>query len=149
MDTRIPGNLLTTAMGVMPHIDVTRALEMAQSLDVPFWPQLPHYSYYEDMYVQAAEHFPGIILDIEKRSLRFSMDKFLEELEETLLRFEDPSFFEISTTYSAVYHRFLELDLADRPAIRGQLEGPISFGFYVLDQDDRPILFDDTVRQSS
>jgi hypothetical protein len=147
MGTRIPGNLLTTAMGVMPHTDVARALDMAQSLDVPFWPQLPHYSYYEDMYVQSSEHFPGIILDMEKRSLRFSMDKFLDELEETLLRFEDPSFFEISTTYSAVYHRFLELDLADRPAIRGQLEGPISFGFYVLDQDDRPILFDDTVRQ--
>jgi hypothetical protein len=26
------------------------------------------------------------------------------------------------------------------------LEGPISFGFNILDQDDRPILFDDTVR---
>jgi hypothetical protein len=38
------------------------------------------------------------------------------------------------------------LDLSDRPAIRGQLEGPISFGFNILDQDERPILFDDTIR---
>ena len=30
----IPGNLLTTAMAVMPHKDVDRALEMALSLDV-------------------------------------------------------------------------------------------------------------------
>jgi hypothetical protein len=45
MDAQIPGNLLTTAMAVMPHTDVDRALEMALSLDVPFWPQLPHYSY--------------------------------------------------------------------------------------------------------
>ena len=44
------------------------------------------------------------------------------------------------------YHEFLTKDLTDRPAIRGQLEGPISFGFNVLDQDDRPILFDDTIR---
>ena len=146
MDNKIPGNLLTTAMAVMPHTDVTRALEMALTLDVPFWPQLPNYSYYEDMYVQAAEHFPGIILDIDKRTLRFSMDKFTEELEATLLQFDDPAIFDISETYSAVYHRFLALDLADRPAIRGQLEGPISFGFNVLDQDERPILFDDTVR---
>ncbi|MFO7646208.1 MAG: hypothetical protein R6W95_17635, partial [Desulfosarcina sp.] len=29
---------------------------------------------------------------------------------------------------------------------QGQLEGPISFGFNVLDQNERPILFDDTVR---
>ncbi len=146
MTNRIPGDLLTTAMAVMPHTDVDRALETALTLDVPFWPQLPNYSYYEDMYVQAAEHFPGIILDMEKRTLRFSMDRFIEEVEEALLKFDDPAYFDISETYSAVYHRFLELDLENRPAIRGQLEGPISFGFNILDQDDRPILFDDTVR---
>jgi hypothetical protein len=146
MDQKIPGNLLTTAMAVMPHTDVARAIETALTLDVPFWPQLPNYSYYEDMYVQAAEHFPGIVLDFEKQTLRFSMDKFAEELEATLLRFDDPAIFDISETYSAVYHRFLSLDLADRPAIRGQLEGPISFGFNILDQDERPILFNDTVR---
>jgi hypothetical protein len=50
----VPGNLLTTAMAVMPHTNVDRALEMALSLDIPFRPQLPHYTYYEDMYVQAA-----------------------------------------------------------------------------------------------
>jgi hypothetical protein len=146
MDPIIPGNLLTTAMAVMPHTDVGRALETALSMDVPFWPQLPNFSYYEDMYVQAAEHFPGIVLDLEKRTLRFSMDKFAEELEGTLLRFDEPELFDISETYSVVYHRFLAMDLKGRPAIRGQLEGPISFGFNILDQDDRPILFDDTVR---
>ena len=146
MAPNIPGGLQTTAMAVMPHTDVDRALEMALSLDIPFWPQLPNYSYYEDMYVQAAEHFPGIVLDIEKRTLRFSMDTFAEELEETLLRFDDPALFDVSETYSAVYHRFLALDHSDRPAIRGQLEGPISFGFNIIDQDERPIIFDDTVR---
>ena len=133
-------------MAVMPHTNINRALEMALSLDVPFWPQLPRYSYYEDMYVQASEHFPGIILDVEKRTLRFSIEKFTNELEEAMAHFEEPEYFDISEIYSEVYHRFLKLDLADRPAIRGQLEGPISFGFNVVDQDNRPILFDDTVR---
>jgi hypothetical protein len=142
----IPGNLLTTAMAVMPHTDPERALEVALSTDVPFWPQLPNYNYHEDMYVQAAEHFPGILLDMEGRTLRFSMDKFIMELEETLGHFDDPAYFDISPSYSAVYHKFLAMDFSDRPAIRGQLEGPISFGFNVLDQDERPILFDDTVR---
>jgi len=142
----IPGNLLTTAMAVMPHRDVDRALEVALSLDIPFWPQLPLYSYYEDMYVQASEHFPGILLDMENRTLRFSMEKFMAEFEETMSHFDDPQYFDISDTYSVVYRRFLEFDLSDRPAIRGQLEGPISFGFNVVDQDDRPVLFDDTVR---
>ncbi len=142
----IPGNLLTTSMAVMPHVDVKRAMTAALSLDVPFWPQLPNFSYFEDMYVQAAEHFPGIVLDVENRRLSFSVDRFAAELETTLARFDDPAYFDVSPAYSAVYQRFLSLDLADRPAIRGQLEGPISFGFNVLDQDERPILFDDTVR---
>ncbi len=142
----IPGNLLTTAMAIMPHKDVGRALELALSLDVPFWPQLPHLSYYEDMYVQASEHFPGILLDLEKCTLRFSMEKFIGEFEETTAHFDEPEYLDISETYSTVYHRFCDLDLSDRPAIRGQLEGPISFGFHVLDQDDRPILFNDTIR---
>ncbi len=146
MPLPIPGNLLTTAMAVMPHTDVERALKMALSLDVPFWPQLPNTSYYEDMYVQAAEHFPGILLDVPNRTLRFSLEKFIAELEETLAHFEAPQYFDVSETYSVVYHRFLSLDLSDREAIRGQLEGPISFGFNILDQDERPILFDDTVR---
>jgi hypothetical protein len=142
----IPGSLLTTAMAVMPHTDPERALEVALSTDVPFWPQLPNYDYHEDMYVQAAEHFPGIVLDLEARTLRFSLDKFIAELEETLAHFDDPAWFDISSEFSVVYHRFLSMDLSDRPAIRGQLEGPISFGFNILDQDERPILFDDTVR---
>ena len=142
----IPGNLQTTAMAVMPHKDVVRALDLALTMDIPFWPQLPHVSYTEDMYVQAAEHFPGILLDMENRILRFSMEKFIIEFEETMAHFDEPEYFDISKEYSVVYHRFLEMDLSDRPAIRGQLEGPISFGFNILDQDKRPILFEDTVR---
>jgi len=115
-------------------------------MDIPFWPQLPHVSYTEDMYVQAAEHFPGILLDMENRTLRFSMEKFILEFEETMAHFDEPEYFDISKEYSVVYHRFLEMDFSDRPAIRGQLEGPISFGLNVVDQDKRPILFDDTIR---
>jgi hypothetical protein len=96
----IPGNLLTTAMAVMPYKDVNRALELALSVDVPFWPQLPHLSYYEDMYVQASEGFPGIVIDLKKRTLRFSMEKFMGEFEETMAHFNEPEYFDISETYS-------------------------------------------------
>ncbi len=141
------GNLMTTAMGVMPHTDVDRALELAMSLDVPYWPQLPKYSYFEDMYVQVSEHFPGIVLDLEKELLKFSYEKFANEIEETLSNFENPEYFDVSEKYSVVYRKFLNMDLSKYPAIRGQLEGPVSFGFYVKDIDsDRPIIFDDEIR---
>ena len=65
-------------------MDADRAIELALSLDIPFWPQLPRLSYYEDMYVQASEHFPGTLLDLEKQTLGFSTEKFALELEEAL-----------------------------------------------------------------
>jgi hypothetical protein len=142
----IPGNLFTTAMAVMPHQDPERALDAALSLDIPFWPQLPRMNYYEDMYVQASEHFPGILVDMQKQTLSFSMEKFLNEFEHTMSHFDQTEYFDISPEFSVVYHRFLQMDLSGRPAIRGQLEGPISFGLNVLDQDKRPILFEDTIR---
>jgi hypothetical protein len=98
------------------------------------------------MYVQASEHFPGIQLNLPDRMLSFSFEKFIQEIEQTVAHFETPEYFDISTDYSAVYHRFLDLDLADRPAIRGQIEGPVSLGLNILDQNKRPIIFDDTVR---
>ena len=146
MASLIPGNLHTTAMGILPHDQVDPALELALSVDIPFWPQLPHVSYYEDMYVQAGEHFPGMVLLPEKNSLRFDTNKFYEELPELLDRWSDLDYFDISPAYSAVYHRFLELDLSGYVAIRGQMEGPVSFGLKVLDENDRPIIFNDEVR---
>lgn len=142
----IPGNLLTTAMAILPHDQPEPALELALSLDIPFWPQLPHLSFFEDMYVQAGEHCPGILLFPETGSIRFDTAKFYEELPQLMERWDDLDYFDLSPQYSAVYHRFLELDLSGYPAIRGQLEGPISFGLKVLDENDRPIIFSDEVR---
>ena len=146
MASLIPGDLYTTAMGILPHEQMDPALKLALSVDIPFWPQLPHMSYYEDMYVQAAEHFPGIVLLPEKNSLRFDTNKFYEELPGLLDRWSDLDYFDISPACSAVYHRFLELDLSGFVAIRGQMEGPVSFGLKVLDENDRPIIFNDEVR---
>lgn len=142
----VPGGLLTTAMAVMPHKDAKRALDLACSLDIPFWPQLPLLSYYEDMYVQASENFPGIVVDASKRKIRFSKKRFMEEVEELIEHWEDPAYFQVSEVYSSVYRAFLALDLSDREAIRGQMEGPVSLGYNVLDDEGRPILFDDEVR---
>ncbi len=47
-------------MEVMPHTDIDRALDQALSTDILFWPQLPNLT--------------GILLDLEERTLRFSME---------------------------------------------------------------------------
>jgi len=133
-------------MGIMPHRDIERALQLTLSLDIPFWPQLPHVSYYEDMYAQFSQHFPGIIIDEENEKLKFDSSKFEKDLEEYSQKMADPKAFTLSERYSVVYHRFLKENLGDYIAIRGQLIGPISFGFRVTDENDRPIIYNEDVK---
>ena len=125
------GDCRTTAMGIMPHSDVDRALELALGLDIPFWPQLPNVSYFEDMYAQASEHFPGISVDVEAERITFDTARFEAELNDYSEKMADPATFALSESHSVVYHRFLTEDLARYPAVRGQLIGPVSFGFKV------------------
>ncbi|MFZ5641793.1 MAG: hypothetical protein ACOY4Q_14045, partial [Bacillota bacterium] len=58
----LKGNCMTTAMGILPHTDYEKAMDLAFTTDIPFWPQLPRVSFYEDMYVQITENFPGITI---------------------------------------------------------------------------------------
>ncbi len=136
----------TTAMGIMPHTDIKRALNLALSLDVPFCPQLPNISFYEDMYVQTSQNFPGIVIDAETKRIGFDNARFEGELVDYSQRMAETETFTLSQSYSVAYHPFLAKDLKDYPAIRGQVTGPVSFGFRVTDEDSRPIIYNEGVR---
>ncbi|MBI2957960.1 MAG: hypothetical protein HYY32_03865 [Chloroflexi bacterium] len=140
------GDCATTAMGIMPHRDVARALELALSLDIPFWPQLPKVSFREDMYAQASEGFPGITVDMEGERVLFDSARFDQDLARYSERMNDPDYFLLSEAYSSVYHKFLTVDLKGRVAARGQITGPVSFGFRVVDEAQRPIIYNEAVR---
>lgn len=144
---KLEGNCQTTAMGIMPHTDIEKALEVALSLDIPFWPQLPRTGFFEDMYVQISEHFPGIIVDTDKRLISFSIDKFYSEMDEFMNHWDDETYFRLSPQYSAVFHRFLEKDLSAYQYIRGQSIGPVSFGLKILDENKKSMIYYDEVKE--
>lgn len=147
MVEKLVGNCQTTAMGIMPHHDVDRALKLAMSFDIPFWPQLPRVSIYEDMYVQLSEHMPGISIDEAARQVNFSLTRFYDDLATYLENADDPAYFRLSPPYSLVYETFLKQDLTGYYAIRGQVIGPISYGLKITDEDKKPIIYNDDVRQ--
>jgi hypothetical protein len=140
------GGCKTSAMGILPHTNIDKALDMAFSLDIPFWPQLPHVSFYEDMYAQFSEHFPGIIIDEQEKKISFNTELFYEQLPDYLEKSDDPTTFDLSAKYAQVFHRFLERDLSVYPAIKGQVIGPISFGLRIADENLKPMIFNDEVR---
>lgn len=133
-------------MGIMPHRNVGRALELALGLDIPFWPQLPNVSFREDMYAQTARGFPGVLIDDAAERVLFDTARFEQDLAEYSENMADPGYFRIDETDSAVYRQFLGLDLSRYCAIRGQLTGPVSFGFRVVDEAQRPIIYNDSAR---
>ena len=62
----------TTAMSIMPHTSVEKAMDLVLSLDIPFWPQLPNISFYEDMYAQASYDFPGVVINPDDGKISFN-----------------------------------------------------------------------------
>ena len=134
-------------MGIMPHTDIERAIEVALSLDIPFWPQLPKVSYFEDMYVQALENFPGVRIDASNQKIYFTLAQFYEELPSYFEKADDPQTFKLTKEFSLVYHRFLEKDLSRYPAIRGQMISPISLGLKIVDENQKSIIYHDEVRE--
>jgi len=143
---RLQANCMTTAMGIMPHIDVASALRLALSLDIPFWPQLPNASYYEDMYAQISENFPGISINTDEEKISFNTSAFENEIVNYSLKMAQPETFVLSEQYSRVYHNFLTKDLSSYPAIRGQVTGPVSFGFRVMDENSKPLIYNQGAR---
>ncbi|MFO8060109.1 MAG: hypothetical protein R6U70_05590 [Bacillota bacterium] len=143
---RLRGHCQTTAMGILPHVDVRRALDLTLSLDIPFWPQLPRLSFFEDMYVQVSENFPGMRVDAGEREIYLSLEGFQCELPELAAHWEDPAHFALSAEYSLAFRSFLKEDLDDYSHVRGQLVGPVSFGLRVGDEDGWPIIYNDEIR---
>ena len=133
-------------MGIMPHKDVDKALDLALGLDIPFWPQLPHVSLYEDMYVQTSQNFPGIEINFDKGRLTFRTAKFQESLEDYFTKMEQTETYALTPEYSVVFQKFLSKNLERYKAIRGQITGPVSFGFKVLDENLKPIIYNDEVK---
>jgi hypothetical protein len=57
-----------------------------------------------------------------------------------------PETFALTAEYSAVFHKFLSKELQGYKAIRGQNIGPVSFGFKVLDENLKPVIYNDEAR---
>ena len=133
-------------MGILPHRDVRAAMALAFSLDIPFWPQLPRARFQEDMYAQACDGLPGFTICVEEKTIRFSYERFLEELEAYATRCEESEYLGLSHDSSVVFDEFLKRDLASAWAVRGQMIGPVSFGLRIFDAEQKPVIYHPEVR---
>ena len=136
----------------MPQVDAQEAcLMVAKYLpDLPAWPQLPGRSNLENMYIQYSEGFPGVVVEGSKIYVERSGD-FDAELEK-LYNAEsenNPDGYGVSPDYAAGLHAFLALKERHPPMVKGQVTGPISWGLCVTDREQRGILYDDLLADTT
>jgi hypothetical protein len=147
-------NCRATGIGSTPHTDVNTAVDFVLETfpDVPNWPQLPHRVFTENMYVQFTEQLPGVHIDTTEERIFVQLDDgWLEQAETFYAAFleEDPARFAASPDYAAGLHELLRRGPLERAwAVKGQVTGPISLGMQVTDQNLRPTLYDDMMRDT-
>ncbi len=147
---------MAAAIGSTPHTDVDVACRIVlDSLpNIPMWPQLPNISFKENMYVQYTEGMPGITIDEAGRRVYFDTTRdVIGELEALfgLYLAGDVESLAIGPDYAHGLHKFLEIIKDDAnpdiKLLKGHVTGPVSMGLAVADQNKRPGLYDDTLRE--
>ncbi len=140
---------LPVTVGSVPLTDPQAAWELVLQYfpEIPAWPQLPRRTYMENMYVQYSERFPGVVLERERIYVDRSrdLDPQLEALYVAYLE-NDMEYGLTSSDYAAALDLLREGKVTLPPsaaAIKGQVTGPVSWGLTVVDQDRRPVLYDD------
>jgi hypothetical protein len=132
----------------LPHTDITKAwdLVLQRFPHIPGWPQLSRRSYLENMYVQFSERFPGLVMNDRAVfvSRQRDLDRDLERLYLAYLE-NDLEYGRISGAYAAGLERLRRggVSLPAAIAVRGQVTGPVSWGLTTVDENQRPILYDE------
>jgi len=141
---------LATGVGSVPHKEPKKAVEIVLKNfpEIPFWPQMPKRSFYENMYAQYIEGFPNVVINEAKKTLWIDTSKdFLQELSESYQKIinNDIDSFSISKERAAGFYEFLDhfkKNTQKKPLfVKGHITGPISFGLSVTDQNKKPILY--------
>jgi hypothetical protein len=141
-------HFLTTQIGSIPHPDGKEICErLAKTIDIPAWPQLPHRSFRESMYVQYSPSLPAIAVDEVKEKIIFDTTNDISPaMEEFYSRYlaDDVDSFGLLPDYAVGFYQMMET-LKRYPGewCKGQVTGPISFGLTVTDQNLRASLYDE------
>lgn len=138
----------STGIGSLPHTDPLEACRIIlDTVDIPFWPQLPHRSFRELMVPQYSEGFPFVIIDREHIYVEKAEEADLMAFYETI---SSGKGFAMSREYAAGFHAFVDLLQTEGKKldiIKGHITGPLTFTLSLTDKEKRPLFFNDELRE--
>ncbi|MCE5199758.1 MAG: hypothetical protein ABFD54_04925 [Armatimonadota bacterium] len=148
-----------TAIGSLPHTTAEDAVKviLASIPEAPIWPQLPKFpgfSMNEQMEIQYSEGMPDVVIDREKERM------FINTSDETFagistfmekIAMDDVDAFAITPEFSKGFYAMesaLKTGGENRPFVKVQTTGPISFGLTIVDENKRAIYYNDIYKDA-
>lgn len=135
------------ARSSLPHTDPSQALHLLRKT-MPLlvtWPRLPERSFLEEMEVQSASNFPGLVVDSVSHQMYVDQETAERDLDRISLAYlrGDHTTGEITSTYAAGLHTLLNLPRIEfsGQAITSYLMGPVSLSLYLTDEQQRPLVY--------
>ncbi len=145
---------LAFPLGSLPGADpkAAWAAVLKHFPSIPGWPQLPQRHAREGMYAQFADGFPGVRFDGQHVQVVRSAG-VASQLEALYLAYldDDLAFGRLSGTNAAALEalRQGQVTLPETVvALKGQVTGPVSWGLTVVDQNQRPVLYDEVLAEA-
>lgn len=134
----------------MPHKDAETACRIViNSVDVPFWPQLPKRSFLELMIPQYIEGMPMLTIDADAQKCWLDTSKG-EELDSFYESYNDETTIAISEDYARGFYAFTSLLEGKRfPVLKGHVTGPLTFTLGLKDEKGVPVYFNEELREIS
>lgn len=147
-------SLLPTGIGSLPHTDANTACEHILNIfpEIPFWPQLPAIGFNENMYVQFAYDLPGVIIDYKKKKIVIDKEeKLLMEIDDTYRYLSNEKYINrdiIQEYRKEFFHGLYAMvtklkSVKNVNIVKGQIIGPVSLGLQIVDNTDRPMIYDE------
>jgi len=137
----------TTGIGSLPHTDPDEAVRLVlESMDIPFWPQLPNLGFRELMIPQYSESMPGIVVDEERGVVLVQRNE--EEIHRFYESVTEDSRIAISEDFAQGFHSFIrKVEGSEFDILKGHITGPLTYTLGLKDPDGKPIYFDEELRE--
>jgi hypothetical protein len=145
---------LPLLLGALPHRSAAQALQVVRrhAGALLAWPQLPQRSFREHSLVQSAAGFPGLVVDVQHMHVyvdRSAAERAVDRLSLAYLE-NDVAYAALSADNAAGLAELLRQSdgLRGVLALKGQLLGPVSTAAMLVDDRQRPLIYDPALFES-
>ena len=146
-----------TAIGSLPHTDLTKAIELVKRdfSTIPFWPQMVKIDKNEDMIFQFLDNMPSffcedgnVFLDSEYDSFFEELEVFFNDYEEITADINSPQLEKYGITQASAFNDYIDIiKKAKTPFAKGQIVGPFTLSAALCKKDGTPAIYDETLRE--